>query len=243
MQNRIFISILFVLVLSLGFAQRNPITQNYRKFDKKLIHFGFMLGVNTADFSTRYKPNMLTEYDVYSIQNQSQPGFQLGIISSLKLGTPLIRLRFIPSLSFQERILTYSFYEENDEGEIELVEDEPERIGSTNLDFPLMFKFRTKRYNNFAAYAILGAQYTLDLQSQEDDAQKFADPFIKIKRDDIQGQVGAGFDFFLPFFKFGIELKLSHGLINGFIQDGTRLSKPIDALYNRVWWFSLTFEG
>lgn len=242
MQKKVFISVLFVFVLSIGFAQRNPVTQNYRKFDKKLIHFGFMLGVNTADFSTRYKPNMLSEYNTYSIENESQPGFQLGIISSLKIGTPLIRLRFIPSLSFQERVLNYSFYEENDEGELELESDE-ERVGSTNLDFPLLFKFRTKRYNNFAAYAILGAQYTLDLQSQEESAQKFADPFIKIKRDDIQGQVGAGFDFFLPFFKFGIELKLSHGLINGFIQDGTRLSKPIDALYNRVWWFSLTFEG
>jgi len=228
--------------MSFGFAQRNPVTQNYRKFDKKLIHFGFMLGINTADFSTRYKPNMLSEYNVYSIENQSQPGFQLGIISSMKLGTPLIRLRFIPSLSFQERILNYSYFEEDEDGELDLV-TEPERIGSTNLDFPLMFKFRTKRYNNFAAYALLGAQYTLDLQTQENAPQKFSDPFIKIKRDDIQGQVGAGFDFFLPYFKFGIELKLSHGLINGFIQDGSRLSKPIDALYNRVWWFSLTFEG
>jgi hypothetical protein len=242
MKNKIFISLLFVLVLSVGLAQRNPLTQNYRKFDKKFIHFGFMLGVNTADFSTQYKPNMLSEYDTYSIENESQPGFQLGIISSMKIGTPLIRLRFIPSLSFQERILNFSYYEENEEGEIELVEDE-QRVGSTNVDFPLMFKFRTKRYNNFAAYAILGAQYTLDLQSKEETAQKFSDPFIKIKRDDIQGQVGAGFDFFLPFFKFGIELKLSHGLVNGFIQDGTRISKPIDALYNRVWWFSLTFEG
>jgi hypothetical protein len=242
MITRFSILLSILMLTSIGWSQRNPVTQNYRKFDNKLIHFGFMLGVNTADFSTRYKPNMLTEYNMYSIENESQPGFQLGIISSLKIGTPLIRLRFIPSLSFQERILNYSFYEENDEGEIELVDDE-QRIGSTNLDFPLLFKFRTKRYNNFAAYAILGAQYTLDLQSQEDAAQKFSDPFIKIKRDDIQGQVGAGFDFFLPFFKFGIELKLSHGLINGFIQDGTRLSKPIDALYNRVWWFSLTFEG
>jgi len=242
MKNKVFISLLFVFVMSFGFAQRNPVTQNYRKFDKKLIHFGFMLGINTADFSTRYKPNMLSEYNVYSIENQSQPGFQLGIISSMKLGTPLIRLRFIPSLSFQERILNYSYFEEDEDGELDLV-TEPERIGSTNLDFPLMFKFRTKRYNNFAAYALLGAQYTLDLQTQENAPQKFSDPFIKIKRDDIQGQVGAGFDFFLPYFKFGIELKLSHGLINGFIQDGSRLSKPIDALYNRVWWFSLTFEG
>jgi hypothetical protein len=243
MSKKLSILLSIVMLSSIGWSQRNPLTQNYRKFDRKVIHFGFMLGVNTADFSTQYKPNMLTEYDTYSITNESQPGFQLGIISSLKLGTPLIRLRFIPSLSFQERILNYSYFEENDEGEMEIVEDEPQRIGSTNLDFPLMFKFRTKRYNNFAAYALLGAQYTLDLQSQENSSQKFADPFIKIKRDDFQGQVGAGVDFFLPYFKFGMELKLSHGLINGLIQDGTRLSKPINALYNRVWWFSLTFEG
>src|SRR5680860_250545 len=155
MTTRFSILLSILMLTSIGFSQRNPVTQNYRKFDKKLIHFGFMLGVNTADFSTRYKPIMLSEYNMYSIENKSQPGFQLGIISSLKIGTPLIRLRFIPSLSFQERILNYSFYEENDEGEIELVEDE-QRIGSTNLDFPLLFKFRTKRYNNFAAYALLG---------------------------------------------------------------------------------------
>lgn len=201
-----------------------------------------MLGINTADFSTRYNPNMLTNYNTYSVENKSQPGFQLGIISSMKLGTPNIRLRFIPSLSFQERILIYTYLGEDEEGE-QIFETEDERVGSTNLDFPLMFKFRTNRYNNFAAYVIAGAQYTLDLQSQEEASQKYADPFIKIKRDDLQGQVGAGVDFFLPYFKFGMELKLSHGLMNGLIQDGTRLSQPIDALYNRVWWFSLTFEG
>src|SRR5690554_7699414 len=86
-----------VLMSSIGYAQRSPVTQNYRKFDRKLVHFGFMLGVNTSDFSVQYKPNMLNDYNVYSISNKSQPGFQLGIISSLKLGTPLLRLRFIRS--------------------------------------------------------------------------------------------------------------------------------------------------
>ncbi|MGM0479255.1 MAG: porin family protein [Bacteroidota bacterium] len=229
-----------VLIATVGWSQRRPVTQNYRKFDRKLIHFGFMLGVNTADFSTRYEPRMLQKYDVYSINNQSQPGFQLGIISSLKLGTPLIRLRFIPSLSFQERILTYTTLSEDPD---DLFDAEKERVASTNLDFPLLFKFRTERYNNFAAYVIAGGQYTLDLQSQEEKAQKYADPFIKIFRDDYQGQVGAGVDFFLPYFKFGMELKLSHGITNAIIKDNTRLSQPIDALYNRVWWFSFTFEG
>ncbi len=228
------------MVVTVGWSQRRPVTQNYRKFDRKLIHFGFMLGVNTADFSTRYQPNMLEDYNTYSVSNRSQPGFQLGIISSLKLGTPSIRLRFIPSLSFQERVLDYVYITDDPENPFE--EDE-ERVASTNLDFPLLFKFRTLRYNNFAAYVIAGGQYTLDLQSAENTSQSYADPFIKIFRDDFQGQVGAGVDFFLPYFKFGLELKLSHGIKNALIKDNTRLSQPINALYNRIWWFSFTFEG
>lgn len=240
MKRKLSIILIVMLLASTGWAQRNLVPQNYRKFDRKLIHFGFMLGVNTADFSTRYKPNMLKNYGVLSINNRSQPGFQLGIISSLKLGSPLVRLRFIPSLSFQERVLDYTFL--SDDPEEQFVTDE-ERVASTNLDFPLLLKLRTLRYNNFAAYVIAGGQYTLDLQSQEKVSQIFSDPFIKLFRDDFQGQVGAGVDFFLPYFKFGIELKLSHSIKNAMIQDNTRLSQPINALYNRVWWISFTFEG
>lgn len=232
--------LLFIMITSVfsSLSQRSELTKNYRNFDRRLIHFGFMLGGNTADFSTRYKPNLLEDYNYTSIQNQSQPGFQLGIISSLKLGTPIIRMRFIPTLSFQERILFYNTFDQ--EGEPFIFD---ERVGSTNLDFPLLFKFRTLRYNNFAAYIITGAQYTLDLQTKENTTQSFSDPFLKIRRHDYQGQIGAGVDFFLEYFKFGIELKLSHGIRNSLIQDNTRLSSPIDQLYNRIWWISLTFEG
>jgi hypothetical protein len=37
---------------------------------------------------------------------------------------------------------------------------------------------------------------------------------------------------------------LNMGLFsNNFIQDNTKISLPINTLYNRVWWFSLIFEG
>ena len=67
--------------------------------------------------------------------------------------------------------------------------------------------------------------------------------FLKIKKFDIQGQIGGGIELFAPYFKFGIELKYSHGFNNSFIQDNTTVSKPIDLLYNRVWWISIIFEG
>lgn len=241
MRNIKYYFLLLILFASYaGFSQRREKPKNYRKFDEKLLHFGFLMGVNTADFSIKTKPDIFKEYQVYSIENKKQPGFQLGIITSMKLGHPTFRLRFVPSLSFTERVLTYSFVNPDDP-ENPIIDDE--RVGSTSVDFPLLFKYRTLRYNNFAAYFIGGAQYTLDLQSKAESSQSFIDPFIKLKQHDIQGQIGGGVDFFMPYFKFGMELKLSHSIGNVLIQDNTTLSSPIDTLNNRVWWFSITFEG
>jgi hypothetical protein len=106
-----------------------------------------------------------------------------------------------------------------------------------------MLQFRTKRLNNFTAYVLVGGQYSIDLQSQEKASQNYIDPYVKIKRNDVQGQIGGGLEFFAPYFKFGIELKYSHGFINSFIQDNTNIANPINKLYNKVWSLSLIFEG
>ena len=232
------ILILFILISSISFSQRAK-QQLYKNFDKRLLHFGFMLGVNSSDFNVYPKVNAYEQYGITSISNDAQPGGQLGILTTVKLGTPTIRFRFIPTLSFQERVLNYTsidtFNFPKGKGE--------QRINSTNLDFPMMLQFRTRRYNNFTAYSLIGMQYSMDLQSQEDASQNYYNPFIKIKRNEWQGQIGAGIEFFAPYFKFGMELKYSQGFKNSFIQDFTTVSNPIDRLYNRGWSFSIIFEG
>ncbi len=235
---RQFLLIFLVFCSSVAFSQRMK-QERYKNFDKRLFHFGFMLGMNFSDFTVNPKIDAFQQYGLVSITNDSQPGGQLGILTTMKLGTPVLRLRFMPTLSFQERVLNYrsldSLNFKKGIGE--------ERVSSTNLDFPLMLQFRTKRYNNFTAYALFGAQYSLDLQSQEKAAQNFIDPFVKIRKHDFQGQIGGGVEFFAPFFKFALELKYSHGIRNTFIQDFTPVSNPIQSLYNKGWWFSIIFEG
>lgn len=204
-----------------------------------MFHFGFMLGFNVSDFTLYQEVDAYSKYGLVSLTTKSSPGGQLGILTTMKLGTPVLRLRFLPTLSFQERILNYKSLDSvnfmKGVGE--------ERVNSTNIDFPLMLQFRTKRYNNFAAYALFGGQYSIDLQSQEKASQNYIDPFIKIKRFDLQGQIGGGIEFFAPFFKVGLELKYSHGFKSSFVQDFTPVSKPINQLYNKGWWFSIIFEG
>lgn len=227
----------FLIMSSMAWGQREK-PQNYRRFDERLFHFGFMLGGNSSGFTLYQKPDAYEMYKLKSLIMKPGVGGQLGIVTTMKVGTPVVRLRFIPTLSFQERILQYTF-EKNDT--TDLLNEE--RINSTSLDFPLMFQFRTLRVNNFASYILLGAQYSVDLQSQEDDTQDFIDPFIKLKRHDWQGQIGAGVEFFAPYFKFGMEIKFSHGFINSYVPDNTFIGNPIEKTYNRVWWFSIIFEG
>lgn len=233
------IAIIFTLSIFGTFAQKEK-PKNYRRFDEKTIHFGFMLGANTSSFTVIQQLDTYNKYGLKSISAKSTPGGQVGIVSTLKLGTPVVRLRFIPTLSFQERVLTYQF-DTLTSGLID--EFQEQRVSSTNLDFPLMLQFRTLRLNNFASYVLMGAQYSVDLQSQEDASQDFNDPFLKIRKHDFQAQLGIGVEFFAPYFKFGMEVKYSHGLVNSFVPENTVIARPISKLYNRVWWFSIIFEG
>jgi hypothetical protein len=236
---KLFLTLLIFIVLgSSSYAQKFK-QERYKNFDKRMFHFGFMLGFNSSDFTVYQDVNAYEQYGLKLLENDAQPGGQLGILTTMKLGTPVLRLRFIPTLSFQERLLRYTF-EDTVLNKDEIGE---ERVNSTNLDFPLMLQFRTKRLNNFAAYVLVGGQYSIDLQSQEKASQNYIDPYIKIKRNDVQGQIGGGLEFFAPYFKFGIELKYSHGFMNSFIQDNTNIANPINKLYNKVWSLSLIFEG
>ena len=235
---RFILLFLFTFSLTSFFAQKMK-QPRMKNFDKKAFSFGFTLGINSSDFTVFQLPDAYENFGLVSVTNKSQPGGQLGILTSLKLGTPVLRLRLMPCLSFQERLLNFRSTDS-----VNFVNGmSEERINSTCLDIPLTFLFKTKRFNNFTAYALFGAQYSIDLQSQQDASQNYIDPFIKLNRYDIQGQLGGGVEFFAPYFKFAIELKYSHGIQNSFIQDFSPVAKPIDQLYNKGWWFSIIFES
>ena len=209
---------------------------NYTQFDRKKFHFGFALGFNAADYRFTINPDSLDQDSIVNMVIRRQPGFNLGIISSYNLNQ-VIHFRFVPSLSFQERLFVY------ERMNLGVRETEQTRIEATTLDFPLLLKLRTERIGNFAAYALGGFQYSLDLASQQDVQQKFGEPVVKVKRNDWAYQVGGGFDFWLPYFKFGFLLKLSNGITNLAINDGTFFNRPLGSLKSKVWWFCFTFEG
>jgi len=214
--------------------------ENYSKFDSRLLHFGVQLGLNNNNFLLVTQPSLFSKYNYTSIVTEGLPGAQVGMVVSLKCFTPIVRLRFVPTFSFIERVIKYQAFSKDVDDKIESIE---KRINSSNLDFPLMLQLRTMRSTNFDAYCLGGVQFTYDLQSMADKTQNFVDPFIKLKKQNLMLQAGGGIEFFAEYFKFGIELKYSYGFQDVLIQDATIFSSPLRYLKNNSWIFSITFEG
>jgi hypothetical protein len=233
----------FVLVFCLApasqlWAQKKIKMENLPNFDLHRFHFGFLLSYNTSDFQMKLDPRSPFRDSLLVLQHVKQPGFNLGIVASLNVN-PFLSVRFIPSLSFQERLLQYEF-RAPDGGSIFFQKP----VESTYLEFPLLLKYRSARINNFAVYLIGGGKFCIDMASQKDVNNTLDDEVVvKLAKYDYAAEVGGGMDMFLNYFKFGVELKAAFGLPNLLIDDGTRFSTPIESLRSKTWMLTFTFEG
>jgi hypothetical protein len=218
-----------------SFAQKYKKSQNLARYDYQKIHFGFTLGINELNFNLQKNSNTITNDTLKTIYTKSQKGFNLGIVSNLRLGN-YTDLRFVPALIFGERHLEYGFIDSLNSNQSQL-----KKIESTMLDFPICIKYKSERYNNFRAYVTGGLKYSLDIASQDkiDDEGK---EIVKLKKNDLMGEVGFGLDFYLEYFKFSPEIKISYGLLNLLTKDKTVYSQSINSLTTNGWMLSFTFE-
>ena len=234
-------SLLLLLVLVLAIpvvGQKRIVTENLANFDLRRFHFGFLLSYNTSDLFVKLNPSAPFADSLMVLEHQKQPGFNLGIVASLNIN-PNLSLRFLPTLSFQERILQYQF-RRPDGGSIYFQKP----VESTYLEFPILMKLRSDRINNFAVYLIGGGKFCIDMASQRDVNNALDDEVVvKLAKYDYAAEIGGGFDMFLPYFKFGIELKGCIGIPNLLIDDDTRFSDPIQSLRSKAYVLTFTFEG
>lgn len=219
-------------------GQKRITVENLPNFDLHRFHFGFHLSYNTSDFQVDLDPQSPFRDSLLVLSHAAQPGFDLTMLASLNMN-PFLSLRFSPTLSFQERILTYAFRQADNSTKYF-----QKSVESTYLQFPLLLKYRSARINNFAVYLLGGGKFSIDMASQKDVNNSLDDEVVvKLDKYDYAAEVGGGMDMFLTYFKFGIELKAAFGIPNLLVDDGTRFSTPIDRLRSKVWVLTFTFEG
>jgi hypothetical protein len=264
------IGIMLVMIPQSLMAQSEK-PKNLLLYDNQPYHFGFILGYNQMSYAINFNegyqlaahpsseyPNVDSyasdnaTYYVRSITPVPESGFVVGVVGNLRLGK-YFDLRLIPSLSFGSRTLEYQFYRELNNG---ATDNNPyftkrKSIFSTFVEFPLQVKYKSKRLNNIAAYVIAGGNFKIDLASQKksqvditsDQGElKTVTDNIRVKRTDLAAEVGAGFDFYTGYFKFGIEAKMSFGLFNILDSQNLIYDSSIKSIQNRTFQISLTFE-
>lgn len=196
-----------LLIVSLGIllisvnAQKKGIL-NEPTHDDRPIHFGFCLGLNVMDFITHNSPLSAQTDSMVADVSAPTPGFHIQIITNYRL-SEYLDLRFLPGISFGQRNI--NFFKNN-----QLVSDK-HKLESNYLEFPLLLKYKSKRINNFRPYMVTGVNCRVDLAKtySEDDGV-----YLDLKLLDLFYEIGAGIDFYLPYFKFSTELKFSYGFLN-----------------------------
>lgn len=227
------IAVLFALAAGRQAHAQYNVYEHDVRFEQRKFHFGISLGLNFSNYKITLDSNYLTQSEILEAHPVTNPGFSLGILSSYHI-SKFFELRFIPDLSFADRSIKYK---------ISSADSMPlKRIESVYLEFPFNIKYRSKPYHDFRMYVLGGFKYSIDMQSNA--SARLAENLIKVYRNDLALEYGAGCEFHLPLVILSPEIKISYGLRNVLKPDDNLIySRVLQGLRSRTIMFTLHFEG
>jgi hypothetical protein len=204
---------------------------NFSGTDDKLTSYGFFLSTHTASYQLKYSPEFLNPANtannaIHSIFPKYTPGFSLGFIGILRFHDQ-VNLIFTPKIGFYEYKVDVNYfdgasanYPGNATGSNTAITSLGYRTEelvneATQVELPLVFKYRSMRFNNTRMYFIGGGSYLFNTKSQE---EINLDPIVTAGRD-FTVEAGMGFEIYFKYFKFAPEIRFSHGLNNLYLAD------------------------
>lgn len=214
-------------------AQNARGNYNFLDFQQKPYYFGITLGFNRADSRIFYSKTFINNNEISTSNSVSGPGFNLGIVTNLKIGQ-YFDFRFLPTLSFAERQIRFD--------QVRSSEPIIARFESVFVEMPFHIRYKSAPYKDMRLFVVTGVKYGFDVANQSKARQ--ADENVKIAPTDFAGEIGVGIQFFFPYFIFSPELKMSQGLGNTLIFDSALpQSTVIEKVLSRTFTLSLHFEG
>lgn len=218
--------------------------------DNETLHFGFKFQYVAAEYKILKTGNWNGPFPdsdgndmiparMKSLSSPVTQGFALGFVSDYKLAENA-NLRFTPGLVFSDISAIYEY-------------DDPaytteKKVQATFVDLPIGIKLKSNRMNNYRAYLIAGAKYSMDIVSakKKDDSGLIAsEKYLKSVPNALWYEAGIGLDIYFEWFKLSPEIKFSQ-TTKSVLLDRDRLENPyiapIDKMFLRNLQFSLFFE-
>ena len=175
----------------------------------------------------------------WALRSIPRAGFTIGVTGAL---------RITDNLTFRMSPFTFSLSEINYRYTIQVNQTDGPKVFSrrshnpylTCLEFPMHLKYRSKRYNNVAAYLFAGGSPKLYFSFKKK-GQDFN--WLKSKAFDVAVEFGTGFDIYNQWFKTGVEFKFAFGLLNAMSNDQVfYYAQPFNGFKNKQFQISFTFE-
>ncbi len=232
LQTLILVLVLLPLVAT---AQPSKGNHNFREFNSKAYYFGLTFGFNSSNFQVAHSRSFILNDSFNITEGLGGPGLNVSMVSNMKLGE-YFDFRFLPGFSFVGRKLYYL----NATDQIEQVRD----IESVLVQAPFQVRFKSDPFHDMRVFVLAGAKYTYDVASNARIRREQANRIIRISPHDFALEVGAGCQFFFPFFIFSPEIKYSQGIGNILIYNN-KLSQStvLEKVLSRTFTISVHFEG
>ena len=201
-------------------------------FKDKQYYFGIALGYQSNNFKVHPHPRIYESDSFQVVMSPRSGGFNAGIISNFKVGEDL-DLRLVPTFTFTDRKLEYVRLD----GSIK-----EDQLQTVYAELPFYIRYKSKPYRDIKAYALLGVKYGFDLSAKA--RTRKLENFITLNDSHLAMEYGGGLQFYMPYFIFSPEIRISHSLSNALSFDANKPhSNIIDKLLLRSIIIVFNFEG
>lgn len=234
---------LLAVILPLTAAQRIQAqgqTGNLGAFDRQLLHYGIQVGYTQSKFDLRFADDEVMRQTLQGVTSYYEKGFHIAVIGDMRLGK-WFNLRALPGVTLVTRNLSYA-WEPGYLATNHILETE-RSVESVYGDIPIEIKFRSVRYGNFRPYVTAGGSYGFDFASLRKNKNQTNQSIVRLQPSDLRYTMGVGFDVFLRYVKFAVELKMNFGFLNLKVDDPDVYISSFDYLRTRTFMLSFTFEG
>ncbi|MCC2545078.1 PorT family protein [Hymenobacter sp. BT175] len=209
---------------------------NLTGYDDKWFHPGFYIAPNFSRYkieqSKSYTNNIGTNRGV-AANSIISPGLSVGFVADVRLAD-YFNLRFAPGVSFITRQVEFLPAGYSPADSIKTQE-----VGSTQIDFPLLLKYKSERRRNTRVYLVGGVKPSVNVGNRRRDPERNQ---LRAADSDIAIEYGVGLDLFYPLFKFAPELRFSHGMKNLLIPNRDIYSSSLQSMKSNTVTLYFTFE-
>ena len=195
--------------------------------------------MNQYDFKFEYVDSYYSESMYKDITVVQKKGFNVGLIGDFRIND-FFNLRLEPGLYYNKRDLIYPDYIE-----FEKESDRNREVKSTYIHLPFYLKINAKRINNFRPFIMTGISTDFNLSSNEKSTDDNASNVFRTTSQNLNYELGLGFEFYLYYFKFSPSLRGIFSFQNELIPDYSDQSPwtgKILNLFSRGISLNITFE-